>query len=73
MTTLVANQKTEIAAAAATIRAMSPQGTLERGYAIVRTSENKLLTKPPKPGTSLNVRVAGGEFPAVTGERADQA
>ncbi|MFZ9750570.1 MAG: exodeoxyribonuclease VII large subunit [Candidatus Nanopelagicales bacterium] len=73
MTTLVANQKTEIAAAAATIRAMSPQGTLERGYAIVRTSENKLLTKPPKPGTSLNVRVAGGEFPVVTGERADQA
>lgn len=73
MTTLVATQKTEIAAAAATIRAMSPQGTLERGYAIVRTSENKLVTKPPKPGTSLNVRVAGGEFPAVTGERADQA
>lgn len=73
MTTLVATQKTEIAAAAATIRAMSPQGTLERGYAIVRTSENKLVTKSPKPGTALNIRVAAGEFPAVTGERADQA
>lgn len=72
MTTLVATQKTEIAADAATIRAMSPQGTLERGYAIVRTSENKLVTKSPKPGTSLNIRVAAGEFPAVTGERADQ-
>jgi hypothetical protein len=39
----------------------------------VRTSENKLLTKPPKPGTVLEIRVAAGEFPAVAGERADQA
>lgn len=71
LTNQLANATNQVSAAAATIRALSPQGTLDRGYAIVRTAENKLLTKPPKSGTAINIRVATGEFPAVSGEQAN--
>jgi exodeoxyribonuclease VII large subunit len=43
--------------------ALSPRATLERGYAIVRTGD-QLVREPPPPGTSLAVKVAGGEFGA---------
>jgi exodeoxyribonuclease VII large subunit len=68
---LVATAHSEIAAAAATIKALSPQGTLERGYAIVRTKDGKLVTKVPKPNNPLLIRVAGGEFDATSGENAN--
>lgn len=68
----LATSANQIAAIAATIKALSPQGTLERGYAIVRNDQNMLITQSPTPGTRLNIRVATGEFPAVAGEQADQ-
>jgi len=71
LTTQLAAATNEVAAASATIRALSPEGTLARGYAIVRSTQNELITKPPAAGTGLSIRVASGEFAAVAGEQAD--
>ena len=67
----LSDARTFISTSNATIKALSPQGTLDRGYAIVRTESDQLVTKPPKSGTGLSIRVAGGEFPAVSGKQAD--
>ncbi|MBM3690447.1 MAG: exodeoxyribonuclease VII large subunit [Actinobacteria bacterium] len=67
----LSDARTFISTSTATIKALSPQGTLDRGYAIVRTKSDQLVTKPPKSGTGLSIRVAGGEFPAVSGKQAD--
>ena len=52
--------------AAATLRALSPQGTLERGFAIVRTQTGEIVrgisTAPV--GTAINIRLADGEISA---------
>ncbi len=47
----------------ATLRALSPQGTLERGYAIVR-KDRSIVRSPSQIATGdiLNVRVSDGEF-----------
>ena len=68
---LIAAANSQIAGFSATIKALSPQGTLERGYAIVRSKDGKLVTKVPKPETELLVRVAQGEFAARSGEQAN--
>ena len=68
---LIAAANSQIASFSATIKALSPQGTLERGYAIVRSKDGKLVTKVPKPETELLVRVAQGEFAARSGEQAN--
>ena len=60
-----------VATASATIKALSPAGTLARGYAIVRSAQNQLITAPPTAGTVLAITVAAGEFPAVAGEQAN--
>ena len=60
----------QLAAAAATLGALGPGATLERGYAIVRRTADSAIVRDPSeaaPGTSLNVRVAKGEFPATSG------
>ena len=69
--TQLAAATNQVAAASATIRALSPEGTLARGYAIVRSTQNELITQPPVAGTGLSIRVAAGEFPAIAGEQAD--
>ena len=48
------------------LRALSPQRTLERGYAIVHRGDGKIVRKPADvaAGDALRVRVAGGEFGA---------
>lgn len=60
-----------VTTASATIKALSPAGTLARGYAIVRSAQNELITTPPAAGTVLAITVAAGEFPATAGEQAD--
>ncbi len=60
-----------VTTASATIKALSPAGTLARGYAIVRSAQNELITTPPAAGTVLAITVAAGEFPAVAGEQAN--
>ncbi len=67
----IAAANSQLAAFGATIKALSPQGTLERGYAIVRSKNGKLVTKVPKSETALLVRVAQGEFAATSGEQAN--
>jgi exodeoxyribonuclease VII large subunit len=50
------------------LRSLSPQGTLERGYSVVRDTEGHVLTDPAKvkAGTKLRVRFAGGELDATS-------
>jgi exodeoxyribonuclease VII large subunit len=47
----------------ARLRTLSPRGTLERGYAIVRSGD-ALVREPPPAGSPLDVEVAGGRFGA---------
>jgi len=49
------------------VSALSPQKTLERGYAVVRTARGAVVTNPAEApaGTALKVRVAGGEIEAT--------
>ncbi|MFM5905097.1 MAG: exodeoxyribonuclease VII large subunit [Micrococcales bacterium] len=50
------------------VRALSPQATLDRGYAVVRDSKGQVLTDSSKvkPGTGIKVRIAKGEITATT-------
>jgi exodeoxyribonuclease VII large subunit len=52
------------------LRALSPQGTLDRGYAIVQLPGGAVLRAPEEApaGTPLAVTVAGGSLAAVAGE-----
>ena len=61
----------QLAAAGATLGALGPGATLERGYAIVRRTADSAIVRDPAEaaaGTALRVRVARGEFPATAGE-----
>jgi exodeoxyribonuclease VII large subunit len=51
------------------LRALSPQRTLERGYAVVHRGDGKIVRTPTDvaAGAALRVRVAGGEFGATAG------
>ncbi|WP_026555648.1 exodeoxyribonuclease VII large subunit [Arthrobacter sp. 35W] len=53
------------------VRALSPQKTLDRGYAVVQLSDNAVVRDPAQApeGTPLRVRVAAGEFAATSGAR----
>jgi exodeoxyribonuclease VII large subunit len=60
--------------ASATLAALGPQATLDRGYAIVhRTADGGIVREPAEApaGTRLWLRVARGELPATVD--ADQA
>jgi exodeoxyribonuclease VII large subunit len=50
------------------LRSLSPQGTLDRGYSVVRDDQGHVLTDPAKvkAGTKLKVRLAGGELDATS-------
>ena len=52
--------------AAATLRALSPQGTLERGFAIVRTQAGEIVRSisAVPAGTEISIRFADGEASA---------
>jgi len=52
------------------LRALSPQRTLERGYAVVHRSDGKIVRKPADvaAGGALRIRVAGGEFGATASD-----
>jgi exodeoxyribonuclease VII large subunit len=49
----------------ARVRALSPQATLERGYAVVRRTDGSVVRAPADAVGPLRVRVAGGEFEAA--------
>jgi exodeoxyribonuclease VII large subunit len=49
----------------ARVRALSPQATLDRGYAVVRRADGTVVRAPADATGPLRVRVAGGEFDAA--------
>jgi exodeoxyribonuclease VII large subunit len=49
----------------ARVRTLSPQATLDRGYAVVRRADGSVVRAPADAIGSLRVRVAGGEFTAL--------
>jgi exodeoxyribonuclease VII large subunit len=55
----------DLAQATATVRALSPQGVLDRGYAVVQTSSGDVVREVVSGGTQLLVRVAEGTFSAI--------
>lgn len=57
---------TELTHTRARVRALSPQATLDRGYALVQTQDGAVVRTPPAANTALLVRVAGGGFTATT-------
>ena len=62
----VALEASRLQGYAATLRALSPQGTLERGYAIVRKG-GAIVREPHDVSTNdvVTIRVAGGEIAAT--------
>jgi exodeoxyribonuclease VII large subunit len=57
---------TELTHTRARVRALSPQATLDRGYALVQTEDGAVVRTPPAAHTALLVRVAEGSFTATT-------
>jgi exodeoxyribonuclease VII large subunit len=49
----------------ARVRTLSPQATLDRGYAVVRRPDGAVIRDPAEALGSLRIRVARGEFDAV--------
>ncbi|HVU93129.1 MAG TPA: exodeoxyribonuclease VII large subunit [Jatrophihabitans sp.] len=49
----------------ARVRTLSPQATLDRGYAVVRRADGTVVREPADATGPLRVRVAGGEFGAT--------
>jgi len=57
---------TELTHTRARVRALSPQATLDRGYALVQTEDGAVVRTSPAAHTALLVRVAEGSFTATT-------
>jgi exodeoxyribonuclease VII large subunit len=65
MAGLLANARVDLDHVRARVRSLSPQATLERGYAVVRRDDGAIVRDPADAIGSLRVRVAAGEFTAV--------
>jgi exodeoxyribonuclease VII large subunit len=61
---LLENAGSDLEHVRARIRALSPQATLERGYAVVQRADGAVVRAPDDAIGLLRVRVAGGEFGA---------
>lgn len=63
---LVHRQRDQVAHLRAQARALSPQSTLDRGYAVVSTAADTVVTDPADltPDQMLHIRVARGDFGA---------
>jgi exodeoxyribonuclease VII large subunit len=48
----------------ARVRALSPQSTLDRGYAVVQRADGAVVRDPDEASGRLRIRVAAGEFDA---------
>ncbi|HWG93107.1 MAG TPA: exodeoxyribonuclease VII large subunit [Mycobacteriales bacterium] len=61
--------RTDLAHTRARVVALSPQATLDRGYAVVQTPDGRVVRDPADVvlGERLRVRVAGGELGATAG------
>lgn len=64
---LIERSRLDIASLSASMRALSPQATLDRGYAIVQRPDGAVVTTPDSvsAGDELDVRVSGGQIPTT--------
>ncbi|WP_434621578.1 exodeoxyribonuclease VII large subunit [Arthrobacter sp. A5] len=67
MNTALARHMDSILHLRAQVRALSPQKTLDRGYAVVQLTDGSVVRAPEQvsPGAALRIRVAAGEFAAA--------
>lgn len=65
--TQVGRHADRVAHLRAQVRALSPQKTLDRGYAVVQLADRRIVRTPAQApaGTALKIRVAGGDFTAA--------
>ncbi|MEO7016464.1 MAG: exodeoxyribonuclease VII large subunit [Leifsonia sp.] len=70
----IEREETRTAELRGQLRALSPQGTLDRGYAIVQLPQGAVLRSPAEApaGTPLKVTVAGGSLTAIADSADDQ-
>ena len=64
VTRCLERQRVDLASLDLQLRALSPQATLDRGYALVTDQHGQLLRVAPAPGTLIDVRVQSGRFSA---------
>jgi exodeoxyribonuclease VII large subunit len=62
---LLDGARSELGHVRARARTLSPQATLDRGYAVVRRADGTVVREPAEALGSLRIRVARGEFDAV--------
>jgi exodeoxyribonuclease VII large subunit len=60
----LAEARTDLDHLLARVRSLSPQATLDRGYAVVQRADGSVVRAPADAVGLLRVRVAGGEFAA---------
>ena len=67
MDSKVERQATDLTNKRSLLRSLSPQSTLDRGYAVVRDESGQVITDPAKviTGQALKLRVAKGEIEAT--------
>jgi exodeoxyribonuclease VII large subunit len=68
----VATGRSSLGAATAALAVLGPQATLDRGYAIVRRTDDGRIVRDPADapaGTGVALRVARGELPATIDDR----
>lgn len=65
LTMLVEAAQADLVHVRARVQALSPQATLDRGYAVVRRADGSVVRAPADAVGTLRVRVAGGEFGAT--------
>jgi exodeoxyribonuclease VII large subunit len=64
--TLLDGGRADLEHVRARVRTLSPQATLDRGYAVVRRAADRAVVRAPADAVGLlRVRVAGGEFDAA--------
>jgi exodeoxyribonuclease VII large subunit len=66
---LVDKQRVDLASLDLQLRALSPQATLDRGYALVTDSDGRLVRSVPRAGVRVHVRVQAGQFDATVDGR----
>jgi len=69
---LLERSRGEVTSLRASMRALSPLATLERGYAIVQTEEGTVVSEPRavSAGQTIDIRVKGGRIPATVSDDA---
>ena len=66
-TATIEAERKELKAITAHLRSLSPQSTLDRGYAVVRSVDGEVIRDPKKvtKGQQLQVSVAKGELAVI--------